>query len=131
MSRIAGQVEVTERAREDFGRDLRLLKPAEFKQVFDGSAKVVTRYLTLLARANTLGYPRLGMAISRKNVRSAVKRNQIKRQVRESFRLNQSELGGIDVVVMARGGIRDWEWRELRAGLDGKWQELVKRCKSC
>ncbi len=122
---------MTERARQAFGRELRLLKPAEFKRVFDGATKATTRYLTLLARPNNLGYPRLGMAISRKNVRSAVKRNQIKRQVRESFRHHQGELGGIDIVVMARGGISDWEWQELRAALDGKWQELHRRCKSC
>lgn len=122
---------MSEIACQGFSRELRLLKPAEFKRVFECAAKVSTRYLTLLARPNDLGYPRLGMAISRKNVRFAVTRNQIKRQVRESFRHHQQELGGIDIVVMARGGISAWPWHELRASLDGKWQELRKRCKSC
>lgn len=131
MSSHAGLVEVTRCARHSFGRELRLLTPAEFKRVFEGASKVTTRYLTLLARPNNLGYPRLGMAISRKNVRSAVKRNQIKRQVRESFRCQQQALGGIDIVVLARSGTTVWEWRELRTALDGKWQELRNRCKSC
>ena len=126
----AGQFDVREAAQQGFGRDLRLLKPAEYKRVFDGSIRVATRYLTLLARPNDLGHPRLGLAISRKSVKLAVNRNQIKRQVRESFRLNQELLGGIDVVIMARGGVETWDWQELRATLEGKWRELRKRCKN-
>ena len=119
-----------EAAQFGFGRNLRLLKPAEYKRVFDSATRVATRYLTLLARPNDLGHPRLGLAISRKSVRSAVNRNRIKRQVRESFRLNQELLGGIDVVIMARGGIEAWDWQELRSTLDDKWRELKKRCKN-
>lgn len=126
----AGQNDVREAANQGFSRTLRLLKPVEYKQVFDGATRVVTRYLTLLARPNNLSHPRLGLAISRKSVRSAVNRNQIKRQVRESFRLNQELLGGIDIVVMARGGIQSWNWQDLRSTLDDKWRELHKRCKN-
>ena len=126
----AGQIDVREAAQHGFGRDLRLLKPVEYKRVFDGATRVATRYLTLLARPNDLGHPRLGLAISRKSVRHAVNRNAIKRQVRESFRYHQELLGGIDIVVMARGGVETWDWQELRSTLDGKWRELRKRCKN-
>ena len=123
-------MDVKEAAQLGFGRDLRLLKPAEYKRVFDGATRVTTRYLTLLARPNDLGHPRLGLAISRKSVKNAVDRNRIKRRVRESFRHNQGLLGGIDIVVMARGGIAAWDWEELRSTLDSKWRELRKRCKN-
>ncbi len=126
----AGQINVRDVANQEFSRSLRLLKPAEFKQVFNDATRVATRYLTLLARPNHLGHPRLGLAISRKSVRNAVHRNGIKRQVRESFRLNQEMLGGIDIVVMARGGIESWNWQELRNTLENKWQDLRKRCKN-
>lgn len=119
-----------EAAHYSFGRDLRLLNPADYKKVFDGATRVATRYLTLLARPNDLGHPRLGLAISRKSVKSAVKRNCLKRQVRESFRHHQVELGGIDIVVMARSGVAEWNWQDLRTTLDAKWQELRKRCKN-
>lgn len=127
---IAGQIDVRDAAQHSFGRDLRLLKPSEYKRVFDGATRIATRYLTLLARPNDLGHPRLGLAISRKSVKLAVNRNQIKRQVRESFRHNQELLGGIDIVIMARGGMEAWDWQELRSTLDGKWRELRKRCKN-
>ena len=126
----AGQIDVRETAQYGFGRDLRLLKPVEYKRVFDSATRVATRYLTLLARPNDLGHPRLGLAISRKSVRHAVDRNSIKRQVRESFRHHQELLGGIDIVVMARGGMETWDRQELRSTLDGKWRELRKRCKN-
>lgn len=126
----AGQNKLNEVCLHGFSRRLRLLKPVDFKRVFDGAARVNTGYLTLLGRPNELGYPRLGLAISKKSVRNSVDRNQIKRQVRESFRLNQELLGGLDIVVMARGGFDSWKWQELRAALDGKWQELRKRCKN-
>ncbi len=126
----AGQINVRDVANQGFSRSLRLLKPADYKQVFDGATRVATRYLTLLARPNSLGHPRLGLAISRKSVRNAVNRTRIKRQIRESFRLNQQLLGGIDIVVMARSGIESWNWQELRYTLDNKWQDLHKRCKN-
>lgn len=111
-----------------FTRSVRLLSPAEFKRVFSGACKVGGRYLTVLARANDLGHPRLGLAISRKHVKTAVGRNLIKRQARESFRLHQATIGGFDVVILGKPGVDKLSRRELRALIDDYWQELAKRC---
>ena len=83
-----------------FPRRVRLGGPAVFAEVFARPAKSSDRYFTVLARPNGLNHSRLGMAISRKIARSAVARNRIKRIVRESFRHHQSQLGGMDWVVM-------------------------------
>jgi len=112
-----------------FTRSVRLLSPAEFKHVFSGACKVGGRYLTFLARANSLGHPRLGLAISRKNVKTAVGRNLIKRQARESFRLHQATIGSFDVVILGKPGVDRLSRRELRALIDDYWQELARRCK--
>lgn len=112
-----------------FTRSVRLLSPAEFKRVFSGACKVGGRYLTLLARANDLGHPRLGLAISRKHVKTAVGRNLIKRQARESFRLHQATIGNFDVVILGKPGVDKLSRRELRSLIDEYWQELAKRCK--
>jgi len=112
-----------------FTRSVRLLSPAEFKRVFSGACKVGGRFLTVLARANDLGHPRLGMAISRKHVKAAVGRNLIKRQVRESFRLHQATIGNFDVVILGKPGVDKLTRREIRALIDEYWQELAKRCK--
>lgn len=111
-----------------FTRQQRLLKPAEFKRVFADACKVGNQYLTLLAKENELNHPRLGLAIAKKHVKTAVGRNRIKRQVRESFRLHQEDLGGFDIIVLSRVGCNQADPRELRASLDTLWLKLVKRC---
>ncbi len=113
-----------------FSRNARLLSPAEFKSVFSNARKVGGRYLTLLARANNLGHPRLGLAISRKHVKTAVGRNRIKRQTRESFRQHQATIGSYDIVILSRPGVDRLTQRELRLLIDGFWQELAKRCEN-
>ncbi|MDE5285787.1 MAG: ribonuclease P protein component, partial [Buchnera aphidicola] len=54
---------------------------------------------------NLLKYPRLGLSISRKNIRYAYKRNIIKRLIRETFRTTQAKLAFMDFVVVAKKNI--------------------------
>lgn len=54
-----------------------------------------------LARENEQGYPRLGFALSKRHIKKAVSRNQVKRLVRESFRQLES-FPALDVIVLAR-----------------------------
>ncbi len=112
----------------DFSRQLRLLKPAEFKQVFSDACRVGSKHLTMLAIRNQLGHPRLGLAISKKNVKHAVKRNLVKRQLRESFRLHQAIIGDFDVVVLARPGIDKLSRSELREQIEHCWQKIARKC---
>lgn len=110
----------------DFGREKRLLTPRQFKAVFDSpDGKVPGRSVLLLIRENQLEHPRLGLAISKKNVRLAVERNRIKRQIRESFRLNQDELSGLDIVVIARKGLGELDNSELSCLFDKLWKRLL------
>ena len=51
------------------------------------------------------GPPRLGILISRKLAAKATERNGIKRCIREAFRLEQSRLGAIDVLVRPPQGV--------------------------
>jgi ribonuclease P protein component len=52
------------------------------------------------------GGPRLGMLISRKHSASAVERNRIKRCIREAFRLEQENLGAMDLLVRPPYGVK-------------------------
>ena len=45
---------------------------------------------------------RLGVVVAKRNVKLAVARNRLKRTVRESFRLQQSCLTGLDIVVVVK-----------------------------
>ncbi len=111
-----------------FSRRARLAGQPAFANVFAQPAKSSDRYFTVLARANGLAYPRLGLAISRKVAKSAVARNRIKRIVRESFRRHQSQFGGLDWVVMGRTSLTQQENAILFASLQRHWQRLARPC---
>ena len=76
---------------------------------------------TVLYRDNGKRAPRLGLAVSKKNCRQAVGRNRIKRIVRESFRLNQNRLPGIDIVVLSQPGTHKANNKELFSSLAAHW----------
>lgn len=113
-----------------YSRELRLLTGADFQQVFDNvTLKVPDRHILILARPNGLTHPRLGFVISKKNVRHAVKRNRVRRIMRESFRLNQHKLPSVDLIVMARKGIDELENEELHRLAKKCWSRLRKKSK--
>lgn len=112
-----------------FTRLQRLLKPSEFKNVFDQACKSGDNYFTVLARTNALTTARLGLVIAKKKIREAVARNRVKRLIRESFRLHQHGLIGIDCVVLAKEGIDKIDNQTLTGALTTHWQKIARRCK--
>ena len=89
---------------ERFPKEVRLLASPEFRHVFECKASVADGVLVLYGAPNQLAHSRIGMAVSRK-VGNAVVRNRWKRQLREAFRSQQSQLPlGIDFVVLPRKG---------------------------
>jgi len=85
-----------------FPKALRLTRPAEFNRVrAEGLAKWAGP-LRVAAAPNGLPHSRLGLAISRR-VGPAVRRNRVKRMIREAFRLDRHDLpAGYDIAVSAK-----------------------------
>ena len=111
----------------DFSREKRLLTPRQFKAVFDSpSGKAPGKNVLLLARDNDLDHPRLGLVIGKKSVKLSVERNRLKCQIRESFRLNQDNLVGWDIVVVARKGLGDLENAEVARQFGKLWKRLAR-----
>jgi ribonuclease P protein component len=117
-------------ARYGFGGSLRLLRGEEFQRVFDGATRSGEPGLTVLARANGLDHPRLGLVVSRKCARAAARRNRIKRVSREAFRTLQHRLGGLDFVVLGRPGLDGRAKSDLRAAVERHLLRLAARCKA-
>ena len=75
------------------------------------------------------GPARLGLAVAKKQVRRANRRNRLKRLVRESFRENQHRLAGVDLVVIALAAADREPGAVLRGALARHWRKLAERCR--
>ncbi|WP_233171639.1 ribonuclease P protein component [Dyella sp. ASV21] len=105
-------------------REARLRRAGDFAALRHTSGRFGGRCFSVRYRANELGQPRLGLAISKRVSKRAVERNRIKRLVRESFRRIRLELPAIDLMVMAREQAAGLPGPELLAELDGLWRKL-------
>ncbi|MCE9632887.1 MAG: ribonuclease P protein component [Methylophilales bacterium] len=82
-----------------FPGGLKLKKTDEFSSVFSFRRRIHGKFLAIHHMPNNLGYPRIGVVVSKKLARRAVARNYMKRVVRELFRLNRLNIGAVDIVV--------------------------------
>ena len=104
----------------------RLLTPGDYQRVFKNPVKFFQPGLLFLCNKNSLGYSRLGMAVSKKNLPKAVDRNRIKRLIREAFRQRLSHKG-VDVVVLTRNPIINMDNTQIFEQLDWLLQRIEKR----
>ncbi|MBI4060469.1 MAG: ribonuclease P protein component [Elusimicrobia bacterium] len=107
-----------------FGDDARLRERREFRRVFQSGTKTVGRALILWHRAGASSSPpRLGLSVSAK-AGNAVRRNRLKRLLRETFRLRRSELrSGVDMIAYPRPGC---SWKK-RADAEGEILALWRK----
>jgi len=100
----------------------RLQKKKDFEKVFAQGKGFRQDLLFLKAAKNDLGVFRFGIIISKKVSKSAVKRNKVKRRLREIIRLQlqeyptlgaEQETKGIDVAIVALPGIEDKTYQEI------------------
>lgn len=74
----------------------------DFKEIFRRGTRYSTPHFAVILYENNRNVRRVGIAVSRK-VGSAVKRNRVKRLLREFFRLNKDRLPeGHDVIFIAK-----------------------------
>jgi len=85
-----------------FPRAHRLSGKIAFAAVYAVSAKQSRGPLALYSKPNDLAHCRWGLSVSRR-VGNAVRRNRVKRLIRESIRLLRHEFsGGYDLVIVVR-----------------------------
>ena len=109
-----------------FPKKARLLQTSDFDVVFkQTNFRVSTSGFLILARKNDFTYSRLGMIINKRTTPTSVKRNLIKRIVREAFR--HVKLGPVDTVVLARPPANNETKKQLREKLTLLFCELEKK----
>ena len=99
--------------------------------MFEDPVRSSDRYFSVLARARAQGVSqaRLGLAVAKKRIRRANRRNRVKRLVRESFRENQDRLAGLDLVVIATATADREPGTVLRGSLGRHWTALSEECR--
>ncbi|NPV59771.1 MAG: ribonuclease P protein component [Actinobacteria bacterium] len=89
----------------------------EFKEVIDGGEKSVLETITIFILPNHVGQTRIGISVSRK-LGGSVKRNKIKRRIREAARRTASEIPkSIDLVVIARKAAEKASYQDIEKDL--------------
>ena len=103
--------------RYSLGKEERVQKSSDFKQALQGGRKELTEHFKVFIYPNHLEIKRIGITTS-KRVGSAVKRNRIKRLLREFFRLHKTCCPpSSDIVFIAKPGADKLDYSRLREEL--------------
>lgn len=105
-----------------FKKEERIRRRSDFSRISKEGKKYHSPHFRVFICPNQLPYRRLGIVVSKK-VGSAVKRNRLKRLIREFFRLHKEKLfPSADFVIQAKEGADKLTFWEVAAEL----QEILK-----
>ena len=111
-----------------FTKEQRLLTPAAFREVFDApERKLHQSHLMAFVSTNTHAQPRVGMAITKRKVPTAVARNLIKRQIREQFRVKAFSLENKDIVFIVKNSIKGLSNKEIKTEVNNIFKKIEKK----
>lgn len=104
-------------ARLTLPRACRLLRRAEYDAVYSTGQRRTGREFAVFLRANGLPSSRFGWSV-KKAIGNAVKRNRIRRRIREIVRVHRQDIaGGWDIVIHPRGSAATREFSALTRDL--------------
>jgi len=98
---------------EGFPRRHRFSVQGSFGPVLRNSRKLRSPHAVLHVSPGLTGSSRLGVALTRRMLRSAVDRNRMKRALREAFRRHRVKGEGLDLVVMFKAPFAPAEERAV------------------
>jgi ribonuclease P protein component len=101
----------------------RVTKRNRFRAIYEQGVWKSSKHYTIITCTNAQGAKRLGITVTKK-AGNAVKRNRIKRLIREFFRLNKALFpAGQDFVIMAKRNMPPLTYSEAC----GELRELCTR----
>lgn len=107
-----------------FARYQRLTQAIQFKRVFANACKKADQHFTLLFRTNEEKQARLGMVVAKRHIKHAVKRNRVKRLIRECFRQHTIKQKPVDIVILLRRDVTGLNNQKIRASLNKLFDDI-------
>jgi ribonuclease P protein component len=106
-----------------FPSTLRIRKSSDFKEVFGRGKRLHAGHYSVILASNSLGFPRLGLVVGKKKIGSSVRRNRVKRVLREIFRKNIRLFDSFDVLILPKKGSETLGYKEAAEEIAG----VIKR----
>jgi ribonuclease P protein component len=101
-----------------FSKNERIRKRKEYLTIDKQGVRSYSDNFIIIVSRNESGAKRLGITVSKK-VGNAVRRNRIKRLIREFFRLNKADfLDSQDIVVIVKRDIPDLTYQDVNRQLE-------------
>lgn len=94
-----------------------------FRRLYNRGSSAANRYLVLYCRRNGTCRNRVGLTVGTK-LGHAVRRNRLRRQLREIYRLHEGQFSrGYDIVVVARSAAMSASYHQL----EGAYLHLAEK----
>jgi ribonuclease P protein component len=104
----------------------KLTKTDEFSSVFNFRKRLSSQHLSFHYQPNMLSLFRLGMVIGKKTQKLAVKRNYMRRVLRELMRKKQEQLLNFDIVIRIQKSFYRNDYDEIETEVDQMIARLKK-----
>ena len=123
----------TRKKKYSLGKDERLRLRGDIDRLFEKGVSASDRCLTLIALRNDTGLRRMAVGVS-KRWGNAVRRNRLKRLLREAFRLSKHDIPpSLDLMLIPRVGVEEMTLEAAMGSLKklaGKVADRVLRNKN-
>ncbi|EKD74764.1 MAG: hypothetical protein ACD_44C00337G0006 [uncultured bacterium] len=100
------------------------LKSKDFDSFFKKARRKSSTVAVFYIKTNALQHPRLGMIVKKSYIKSAVKRNKIKRIIREQFRTRIKKWVGYDLIVFVNKPKNKEAMDSFKTDLEKQWLHL-------
>ena len=107
-------------------RENKINSKETFDHVFKSpDVKISNELFLLLGKKTNKLYPRLGVALKKKNIKLAVHRNLLRRKIKNSLMANKNNLKNLDYIVMSNKCLKIND-KNINEHLNSLWQNVLK-----
>ncbi len=108
-------------------KQAKLIKTDDFSSVFNFRKRIATPHLAFHYLPSQDKQARLGLVVSKKTAKLAVHRNYMRRVLRECFRLQQHEIGAVDLIIRVQKKFSQADYVQIKQEFDGLITQLKQR----